>query len=125
MASQRIGSAAYAVLYAVAGSLLAAGTGFVLESNFRRGLSDRELAPLVERARAIFVRCTVPDTERWRRYAERVRHPGHFDAALLAAWEADIAIFDPPDIDGLTLIDADGTMPVAAGVARVVQALPR
>ncbi len=113
------------MLYSVARSLLAAGTGFVLESNFRRGLSDRELAPVVERARAIFVRCTVPDAERRRRYAERVRHPGHFDAAQLAAWEADITIFDPPDIVGLTVIDADGTTPVAATVARIVRALPR
>lgn len=124
-ASQRIGGATYAVLYAVAASLLDAGTGLVLESNFRRGISDRELAPLVRRARAVFVHCTVPDAERRRRYAARVRHPGHFDADLLAAWQADTAAFGPPDIDGLAAIDVDGTRPAAETVSEVIGRLGR
>ena len=113
------------MLYTVAGSLLAAGTGFVLESNFRRGISDGELGPLVERSRAVFVHCTVPDAERRRRYAERVRHPGHFDAALLAAWEADTALFGPPDLADLTVVDIDGAAPSDTSVAQVMRALPR
>jgi len=111
------------VLYAVAGSLLAAGTGLVLESNFRRGTSDRELAPLIGHARAVFIHCAVPDPERRRRYAARVRHAGHFDAALLAVWDTDTTAFGPPDVDGLAVIDADGTAPVADTAAKVARRL--
>ena len=122
-ASQRIGSATYAVLYAVASSLLAAGTSFVVESNFRRGTSDRELAPLIRRARAIFIHCSVSDGERRRRYAARDRHPGHFDGALLAAWESDVTVFGPPALDGLVVNEADGAAPTAETVAAVMRAL--
>lgn len=122
-ASQRIGSATYAVLYAVARSMLDGGAGLVLESNFRRGISDRELAPLVERSRAIFVHCTVPDADRRRRYAGRDRHPGHFDSLLIAAWDSDTTAFGPPDVDGLTVIHADGTAPSAKTVGLVARRL--
>ena len=111
------------MLYAVAASLLDARIGLVLESNFRRGVSDPELAPLIRRARAAFVHCAVPDAERRRRYAARARHPGHFDAVLLAAWESDTTTFGPPDVDGLTVIDADGTRPTAETVTEVVRRL--
>lgn len=113
------------MLYAVARSLLDAGAGIVLESNFRRGISEPELRPLVERSRAVFVHCAVPDAERRRRYAGRIRHPGHFDAALLAAWDPDAAVFGPPDLDGLTNIEADGAAPTAETVATVMRGLDR
>jgi len=113
------------VLYSVAGSLLAAGTGLVLESNFRRGISDDELRPLVEGSRAVFIHCTVPDAERRRRYAARTRHPGHFDAALLAAWDPDATVFGPPDLGGLTVTEADGAAPTAGTVAQLVRGLTR
>ena len=118
-ASQRIGRATYAVLYGVAESLLAAGTGLVLESNFRRGTSGDELRPLVERSRALFVHCTVSDAERRRRYSVRTRHPGHFDAEQLAGWDPDVRIFGPPKLDGLAVIEADGVAPTKETVAAV------
>ncbi|GAC1701079.1 MAG: hypothetical protein NVS9B6_15550 [Candidatus Limnocylindrales bacterium] len=112
------------MLYAVAQSLLDAGVGLVLESNFRRGVSEAELRPLVERSRAVFVHCAVPDAERRRRYAGRSRHPGHFDAALLAAWDPDATVFGPPDLR-LTVIEADGAAPTAETVAGVMRGLTR
>ena len=97
----------------------------MLESNFRRGISDHELRPLVGRAHAVFVHCTVADAERRRRYAARTRHPGHFDGALLAAWDPDVTVFEPPDLDGLTVIEADGAAPTAITVVHVVRGLTR
>jgi len=103
--------------------VLAAGTGLVLESNFRRGISDEELRPLVDRSRAVFVHCTVPDAERHRRYASRTRHPGHFDAAQLAAWDPDATVFGPPDLDDLRVIEADGSASIPGALEWLVPRL--
>ena len=111
------------MLYAVAASVIDSGTGLVLESNFRRGVSDAELRPLVNRSRAVFVHCTVPDIERRRRCAERIRHPGHFDAALLAAWDPEITVFGPPALDDLTIIEADGAARLTDALSRLVPRL--
>lgn len=121
-ASQRIGAATYAVLYAVARSMTLGGAGLVLESNFRRGTSDHELAELVERSRAVFVHCTVSDAVRRQRYATRDRHPGHFDGTVLATWDPDVAVFAPPatlTTMGLTVIEADGAAPTEETVVRI------
>jgi len=69
------------------------------------------------------VHCAVPDAERRRRYAARIRHPGHFDETVLAAWDPDVTIFGPPAIAGLSVIDADGAAATAATVAGIVGAL--
>lgn len=46
-ASKRLGWAAICLLYAQALNLLAAGCGCIVESNFYRGVSERDLAPLL------------------------------------------------------------------------------
>ncbi len=83
----QLGNAAYALLYMVARRLVDAGVGMVLESNFYRGFSERELAPVVARTRAVQVHCggdaevIVP---RYRARAERgERHAGHDDLAAI------------------------------------------
>ena len=121
-ASRRIGRATYAVLYAMAGAIVASGTGVVVESNFDRELSAAPLRALAARGRAVFVHCDVdPDVAR-ERYAARVRHPGHHDAELLARWDLDVARYAPPD--GLRAIRVDTSAPVDAGaLARRIREL--
>jgi len=85
--SRELGGAAYAVLFALARSHLDAGAGLVLESNFARGVSEAELAPLVARSRAVAVHCWAPPEVLLARYRARAaeRHPGHFDLDRLRA----------------------------------------
>jgi len=122
-ASRRIGRATYAVLFALAGAAVSAGSGVVVESNFHRERSAEALVELAARGRAVFVHCVVPDALRRARYATRARHPGHFDRALLAAWDDDVSIFEPPDRAGIERIDVDTSGPVDVGaLARCVAA---
>ncbi|HVL93099.1 MAG TPA: AAA family ATPase [Acidimicrobiales bacterium] len=70
--SERLGAAAYAVLWALAARFPAA----LLEANF--GARDVErLRSLCDRP--VQVHCTGPPAELERRFAARERHPGHVD----------------------------------------------
>jgi predicted kinase len=83
--SRELGRAAFAVLFAVARSHLDAGAGLVLEANFGRGASERDLRPLVARSRAVLVHCWAPRDVLVARFRDRAatRHPGHFDLVRL------------------------------------------
>jgi predicted kinase len=93
-ASGRMGDGAYAVLYAVAHALLEAGYGAIVESNFRRGMSEPELARLLPWAGARLIHCTAPPEVILARYAERFargeRHPAHLDAERADALRDDL-----------------------------------
>lgn len=123
-ASTRLGTAAYAVLYLVAEELLRAGQGLVLESNFRRGLSENELRPLLALARARLVLCRAPDEVIMARYAERFargdRHAAHLDADRAEALRTDLASgrFEPLELGiPTTVVDtSDGLVPAYEAV---------
>jgi predicted kinase len=92
--SRQLGVAAYGVLFVVAKSILAAGHGLVLESNFRRGISDKPLQDLAALAPTAVILCRTPKARD--RYAERAavgRHRVHIDDAVLATWNGDDAEF--------------------------------
>jgi predicted kinase len=109
-ASQRLGVAAYAVLFAITRRILEAGAGIVIESNFRRGLSEPDLLPLVDIAEARLIHCTADAATVRARYAERFqrgeRHPAHLDADRAAALAADLASgrFEPLELGVPTLV---------------------
>ena len=85
--SSQLGSAAYALLYAVAHRLLDANVGLILESNFYRGWSEPQLAPVLARTRALLIHCGGDTEVILRRYRERAergeRHRGHNDQAVI------------------------------------------
>lgn len=93
--SRQLGSASYALLFRVAARLVEAGVDLILESNFRRGLSEAGLAPLVMRARAALVHCDGEPSVLERRVRERVergeRHPGHHDLVTVPQLRSDLA----------------------------------
>jgi predicted kinase len=92
--SRQLGVAAYSVLFVVAERILAAGHGLVLESNFRRGISDKPLQDLAALAPTAVILCRTPKARD--RYAERAavgRHRVHIDDAVLATWNGDDAEF--------------------------------
>ena len=108
--SRELGAAAYALLYATTGQLLQAGTGVVVDSNFWRGRSEADLAPLLVRANPRLVHCRTTPAETVRRYVARAeegeRHPGHHDAAALPDLLANLAdeTFSPLELGIPTLI---------------------
>lgn len=94
--SRRLGRATYAVLWAMAAAIITGDSGVVVESNFHRDVSAEPLRALAARGDATFVHCVAPLEVIRRRYAGRVRHPGHQDAEVLAAWDGDLSVFEPP-----------------------------
>ena len=118
-ASQQLGVAAYAVLFLVARQILEGGSSVIVESNFRRSLSERELAQLAASADVRLIHCDVPHAEVERRYLARAetgdRHPAHRDHDRRAALAADLAAghFEPLALGGSTLVvdTSDGYRP--------------
>ncbi|MDE0671068.1 MAG: AAA family ATPase [Caldilineaceae bacterium] len=86
--SRRLGTAAAALLWMFARSLLSQGQDCLIEANFRAGLAANELARLTSdltfTSAQIFVTATPAVlAERFRiRARSRTRHPGHLDAEL-------------------------------------------
>jgi predicted kinase len=131
-ASMRLGAGAYATLYLVAQQLLEARIGVILESNFRRGVSETELQALLAWSDAGLIHCTATPEVVQRRYAERhdrgERHPAHLDADRAAALADDLAAgrFEPLDLPIPTLMvdTTDGWRPSYEEV-RDFAAVPR
>ena len=109
-ASQRLGLAAYRILYAVTARILESGGGAVIESNFRRGQSEPELHSIIELVDARLVHCSAgPETVQARytkRHERGDRHPVHLDAQRAAGLADDLASgrFAPLDLDIPTVV---------------------
>jgi predicted kinase len=119
-ASMRLGDGAYAVLYLTAASLLEAGCGVVVESNFRREVSEPDLLPLLGgRSDACLVHCSADAATLSARYADRFargeRHAAHLDGDRAAGLVDDLAAgrFDPLRLPIPTLVvdTTDGLSP--------------
>jgi len=90
--SRQLGVAAYSVMFTVAERVLVGGHGLVLESNFRRGISDAPLRALAALAPTVVIVCRTADARQ--RFAERAahgRHRVHVDSAVLEEWSGDDA----------------------------------
>lgn len=77
-ASARLGRAAYALIFALAGTALDSGASVIVEGNFFRH-HEPEFAALPEH-RPAQVHCHAPLEVLVDRYASRARHAGHYDA---------------------------------------------
>jgi len=126
LASQRLGLAAYRVLYDVTARIVESGTGAVVESNFRRGQSEPELRALIGQADARLVHCrAAPATVKARyseRYARGERHPVHLDAARADALAEDLESgrYEALDLDipVLEVATDEGYRPVMEHIVR-------
>jgi predicted kinase len=111
-ASETLGRAAFAVLYSVAGSLLDARVGAILEAAFHREQAERELGPLVERADAAIVHISAPGeiiSDRYRKRAEAgSRHPGHHDRERVGELPEQLerGVYEPPEL-GIPVLRVD------------------
>jgi predicted kinase len=104
-ASQALGKVSYALLYRVAEQLISNSVSVILESNFGRGRSERELASLAKRASIVLIHCETTREVLERRVVERKsrqdRHPGHYDQDALPDVLASLAAgsFEPLDLE--------------------------
>ena len=118
-ASQRLGLAAYRILFDVTSRILRSGGGAVIESNFRRGVSEPELRSIVELGDARLVHCSATAATVQARYTRRYergdRHSVHFDAQRTGDLADDLAggRYQPLDLDVpiLTVATDDGYEP--------------
>jgi predicted kinase len=131
-ASTQLGAGAYAMLYLVAGRVIEAGTGLIIESNFRRGVSEGELNPLLAWSDAGLIHCAAAHEVVLTRYPERTqrgeRHAAHLDADRAGALAKDLAdgLFEPLNlaIPRLLVDTTDGWRPAYEEI-RDFAAFPR
>jgi predicted kinase len=106
-ASSRLGAASYAALFTLAREMLAGGFGVVLESNFRRGVSESHLVSVSAAANAVhLVHCTCSERLVGMRYRARSRHPAHVDGHRHDALRADLAAgrYEPLNVNWPTVV---------------------
>jgi predicted kinase len=110
-ASERLGRAAYALLFAQARTLLANGVSLILEANFFRD-QEPEFAALPPH-RLLQLHCEAPLPVLLARYARRSRHAGHHDAEKIKELPGrfESGVHGPLRLDG-ELVRLDTTQPV-------------
>lgn len=134
-ASTALGRGAYSMLFAMTDASLSAGHGLVIESNFRRGLSEPDLVGRVGAARSVLIHCEASVdvvVARYRsRHARGERHRVHRDDDRLGGLQEDLAKgrFDPLDlgIETIRVNTADGYKPALEEIVariRVITAQP-
>ena len=110
-ASGRLGSAAYALIFALAKSMLDSGVSAIVEANFFR--DQKEGFASLPAHRFVQIHCHAPLDVLTERYASRARQPGHHDAEKIKELPARIAgrAHDALDLPG-ELIELDTTRPL-------------
>ncbi len=103
------GQRAFAATYEVIGRLLDHGASVIVDQAWQVGLSEHELLPLVERARAVFIHLSTSPEVALARARRRGGRPGlagpeEAEQALLREWES----FGPLDL-GTPLLSVDTT----------------
>jgi predicted kinase len=110
--SSAIGRAAYSILFAVTDRLLDAGVGVIVESNFRRGVSEVWLEPKVAKANTVLVHCEASHELIVERFVGRAgsadRHRVHPDLDRLEVLEQELTArrYEPLEL-GITTIRVD------------------
>ncbi len=106
-----VGSAAFAVQFTIARSMLNDGCGLILEGAFFN--DQRELSSLVTKARAAIVHVEAPLDCLMERYTLRAsdRHPGHRGLEALPDLRARVqsGAYEPPDL-GIPVLRVDSTI---------------
>jgi predicted kinase len=126
--SRKLGETAMRLMYTVARQILEAGTDVVIEANFYRGLSEKDLSRLIAISDAIMIHCDAPDEELKQRYIERAeageRHPVHDDGNKVDHLEKELekGTYEPLEL-GIHLIRVDTTEDFSPSVAEITSQL--
>ena len=95
--SQKLGRAAYDILYLIAEKLLAAGQSLILESNFKPEYDKPRFEKIIDKfpIKVVEVLCFAEGRILFERFKERAlsgkRHPGHVDHLCLEEQEKILA----------------------------------
>jgi predicted kinase len=110
-ASARLGTAAYALIFRLARTMLASGFSLIVEANFFRE-QESDFSSLPEH-RLAQLHCNAPLAVLLDRYADRSRHAGHHDAEKIKELPARFqsGAHSPLRLGG-ELIQLDTTEPV-------------
>jgi predicted kinase len=110
--SERLGRAAFALIFSFARTMLGAGVSVIVEANFFRD-QEPAFASLPEH-RLVQLHCAAPLDTLLDRYARRERHPGHHDAEKIEELPArfESGAHAPLRLPG-DLIELDTTEPVS------------
>jgi predicted kinase len=110
-ASERLGGAAFALIFALARSMLDSGVSTIIEANFFQ--DHKEDFASLPAHRLVQVHCHAPLAVLTERYASRSRHPGHHDAEKIKELPSrfESGAHDALDLPG-ELIELDTTQPV-------------
>jgi predicted kinase len=110
-ASGRLGTAAFALIFALTRAMLADGVSVIVEANFFRD-QEAEFAALPAH-RVLQLHCDAPLPVLLDRYSRRSRHAGHFDAEKIRELPGrfESGVHGPLRLDG-ELIRLDTTQPV-------------
>lgn len=110
-ASGRLGTAAYALIFALARTMLGSGVSLLVEANFFRG-QEAEFTSLPDHRR-VQLHCEAPLAMLVERYASRSRHAGHHDAEKIKKLPARLesGAHNSLSLSG-DLIELDTTQPV-------------
>lgn len=130
-ASRSLARPTFAIFYRVLGELIQGRVSVIAECNYRRGLSEDELQPIVAASFAVQVFCESPPEICQRRVRERVargeRHPIHADRERLVEVEngddpSGWAGYEPLDLGVPSLIVAtlDGYRPAFPDIVEFV-----
>jgi predicted kinase len=128
--SSAIGRVAYAILFAVMDRLLDAGVGVIVESNFRRGLSEIWLEPKVAKANAVLVHCEASHELIVERFVGRAgsvdRHRVHPDLDRLEVLEQELTAgrFEPLEL-GVATIRVDTSSGYRPALPEILTAIRR
>jgi predicted kinase len=109
--SGRLGAAAYALIFELAGTMLASGVSIIVEANFFRDQRARLRRPSCTPIDA--THCQAPLPILLERYANRSRHAGHQDAQKIKELPSrfESRVHSPLRLDG-ELIQLDTTEPL-------------
>lgn len=110
-ASERLGKAAYALIFSLARSMLGSGVSAIVEANFFQ--DQKEDFMVLPAHRFVQIHCHAPLAVLTERYASRSRHAVHYDAEKIKELPARLAsgAHDALDLPG-ELIELDTTGPV-------------
>jgi predicted kinase len=126
----------FAIYYAILDQLLSAGVSIIAECNFHRGISERDLHPLVAKARTMLIHCETAREISVRRFVERFergeRHRVSGDGERIArmragerqdAWERAV----PLDlaVPLLRVDTTDGYLPEFAAIISFIRSVAR
>lgn len=126
--SRRLGETAMRLMYAVARQVLESGNGVLIEANFYRGVSEKDLSRLIAISDAVIVHCDAPEETLKQRYVERAetgeRHPVHDNANKVGDLEEDLekGTYEPLDL-GIPLIHVDTSSDFSPSVAEIISTI--